>query len=137
MLIFIQIISAICIAACQNGGVCTEPATCKCPENYEGTRCEKEKEGSCPNEPEAQQAQVECKSNNCTISCEEGLAFPDGSTTMEMTCKDGEWASNNPDQSFPPNCQRKFFFKNIFFVHKISHVKLLKCLKKQFVNEIE
>lgn len=100
---------AICNPPCENDGKCTEPNTCKCPENFEGNRCEKGTEKKCANKPEIQQAEANCKSNSsCTISCEKGHIFPDGSTDMEMICKNGEWMPASLEQAFALSCQCKF-----------------------------
>lgn len=34
---------ALCIMQCLNGGRCTAPYQCTCPEGFTGTRCEKRK----------------------------------------------------------------------------------------------
>ena len=32
---------AICDPACENGGTCTAPNTCDCPEGYAGNQCQR------------------------------------------------------------------------------------------------
>ena len=32
---------AICDPACENGGTCTAPNTCDCPEGYSGNQCQR------------------------------------------------------------------------------------------------
>ncbi|XP_055298923.1 mucin-6-like isoform X2 [Sitodiplosis mosellana] len=77
-------------------------------ENFQKTdklACELKKKNSCPNKPATQQAEANCKAESCTITCEKGYALSDGSTSMEMMCKDGEWVPTNPEQSFPLTCE--------------------------------
>lgn len=66
------------------------------------------KKNNCPNKPATQQSEANCQSDSCTITCEKGHSLPDGSTSMEMMCKDGQWVSANPEQSFPPSCERMY-----------------------------
>lgn len=62
----------------------------------------------CPAKPEMQQAEAsKCGPSNCTVTCAEGHALPDGTTTMQMICKNGKWTPSNEDQSFPPHCECK------------------------------
>ena len=32
--------TAICVPACQNGGICTHPNTCQCSGEYTGSTCQ-------------------------------------------------------------------------------------------------
>lgn len=67
-----------------------------------------EPKGACPMKPESKQAETtDCGSSNCTITCAEGFALPDGSTSMKMTCKNGKWESADPEQNFAPECECK------------------------------
>lgn len=58
---------------------------------------------SCPSKPDTQQADADCKSNECTINCHEGNSFPDGTTSMKMICENEKWEA--VDVSFPPHCE--------------------------------
>lgn len=41
----------------------------------------------------------------CVVTCHPGRAFPDGSTTVEMNCNDGEWKFNKATWDTLPNCE--------------------------------
>ncbi len=38
--VFINLIAAICIPSCENGGICISPGHCACPSGFIGARCE-------------------------------------------------------------------------------------------------
>lgn len=119
---------AICMPACKNNGICIEPGTCSCPENFVGPYCEHEKK-LCLSKPIIpHNSKLVCSSTSCTISCAKGYTFPDGTSITNMICKDGEWTPSRSDQSFIPDCQRKIcfitfaFFIPFFFVRKKNNL---------------
>lgn len=100
---------AICLPPCKNNGICIEPGTCSCPENFVGPYCEHEKKLCLTKPVIPHNSKLVCTSTSCTITCAKGYTFPDGSSITNMICKDGEWAPSRSDQSFIPDCQRKAF----------------------------
>lgn len=72
--------------------------------------------------PDSQASKIECDGRNCTISCIEGHALPDGSTEMQMICENDKWMPANEEQSFEPNCERKNLYH--VFVRKFLLVKI-------------
>lgn len=98
---------AICMPPCKNNGICIEPGTCSCPENFIGPYCEHEKKLCLTRPVQPHNSKLSCSSTSCTISCSKGHTFPDGTSITNMICKNGEWAPSRADQTFIPDCQRK------------------------------
>lgn len=48
-----------------------------------------------------------CSRDKCTIMCDTGYVFLDGSTGMELTCENRSWSPEKPTQNFDLNCLRK------------------------------
>lgn len=92
---------------CKNNGICFEPGTCQCPENFVGPYCEHEKKLCLTRPVQPHNSKLSCSSTSCTIACAKGHTFPDGSSITNMICKNGEWAPSRADQTFVPDCSRK------------------------------
>lgn len=120
---------AICFPQCKNNGICIEPGTCSCPENFVGPYCEHEKKLCLTRPTVPHNAKLTCSSTSCTINCAKGYIFPDGSSITNMICNEGEWKPSRSDQTVIPDCQREIYSNVI----SIKHVHLL--TKGFVVNE--
>ena len=103
------IFKAVCSQPCQNGGSCTKPNTCSCPSQFEGALCQETK--GCKTKPSTQNAIAACTLDDCKISCDEGYAFKDNLTEMDLKCEHQQWKPVNPKQNFDPICKRKTIIK--------------------------
>ncbi|XP_055299432.1 fibrillin-1-like [Sitodiplosis mosellana] len=103
----------VCNLPCLNGGQCTKPNTCSCPAGFDGPQCGNK---MCTTNPSAQNGVRNCTADHCKITCNAGFNFPDSSSVMDMSCKNGDWVSNSPNQNFNPDCQLEcnagFVFNN-------------------------
>lgn len=80
---------------------------------FDGPQCDKMK-STCPPMPNSPTSKMDCDGNNCTVSCNEGHALPDGSAEMQMVCENDKWMPANKEQSFEPKCECKIFCLKIW-----------------------
>lgn len=94
---------AICKPSCENGGKCIEPNVCSCLPNFGGDYCQL---GKCDTVPFIDHSVPDCNSFYCKITCEANYVFPDGSSTIELACKNGKFQPVVPNKPLPTACYR-------------------------------
>ncbi|XP_056642321.1 hemocytin [Diorhabda sublineata] len=97
---------AICDPPCLNNGICSSDNQCHCPENFSGPQCEIHNIPCLSTDaPLPKNARRVCSSKQCTFTCLPNKAFPDGSQSTSITCKDGKWVSKDNKLATIPNCK--------------------------------
>ncbi|KAK7602195.1 hypothetical protein V9T40_009636 [Parthenolecanium corni] len=94
-----------CDPPCSNGGICVLPNTCQCPTNYYGPTCEIKNMPCASLPPLTNFAHRKCNEKKCVVTCLAGRVFPDGSTSVEMICDDGQWKLSKSTWDTLPDCQ--------------------------------
>lgn len=97
-----------CDPPCKNGGVCEASGKCSCPKMCGGAQCEQLND-TCPVIPHSPTANVDCAESTCHISCVDGHALPDGSTELQMICKNHMWMPAHNVPAIEPICKRKIY----------------------------
>ncbi|XP_073969601.1 hemolectin isoform X3 [Rhodnius prolixus] len=97
--------SPTCLPACQNGGTCASPNVCRCPDDFFGIYCQYESKKCVDYPPTPMNSKKMCTEQVCSITCANNHQFPDGSTTVELYCKEGEWVPYRNDWTSVPDCQ--------------------------------
>ncbi|GLH02043.1 Hemocytin [Gryllus bimaculatus] len=94
-----------CRPPCQNNGICIKPNVCNCTESYVGPQCQYNRRPCFNDSPLPANSFKRCNSKTCTITCNEGHKFPDGSQITNLVCRDGTWSPSRKDWSSVPDCQ--------------------------------
>ncbi|KAF6208903.1 hypothetical protein GE061_014645, partial [Apolygus lucorum] len=97
--------SPVCLPSCENGGVCSSPNLCSCSGNFYGPYCQYERKPCLEYPPLPMNSGKSCNDKMCKIQCIGGYVFPDGSTSTELHCKEGEWEPLRRDWVTVPDCQ--------------------------------
>ncbi|GAB0087051.1 hypothetical protein DMENIID0001_013180 [Sergentomyia squamirostris] len=87
---------AVCNPPCLSNALCVAPNVCACPS------CDY---NECFQEPTAPENSVQtCSSSKCTVFCNRDYTFPDGTTQIDIFCRQGDWISARSDWPVVPNC---------------------------------
>nr|XP_026489918.1 hemocytin-like [Vanessa tameamea] len=97
--------TGLCEIECKNNGICVDRNVCVCPPNFHGKYCEFEKKACLVYPPLPMNSERKCSSEHCTITCNEGHKFIDGSTIANMRCVEGQWRPTRADLTSIPDCQ--------------------------------
>ncbi|KAG7175983.1 Wnt inhibitory factor 1-like, partial [Homarus americanus] len=84
-----------CPGGCLNGGTCTAPNTCNCPDDTYGSRCEKRSLCVAPPDPPPHMRLVWTKSGYVGV-CQTGYAFANPlQSDLLIICVNGSWRKSN------------------------------------------
>ncbi|XP_041977645.1 hemocytin isoform X2 [Aricia agestis] len=95
----------MCEVECQNSGICVDRNTCQCPPSYTGRLCEVEIKPCLDFPPLPANSARSCSSEMCTITCNEGHKFFDGSSVANMRCVEGQWRPARADLAVLSDCE--------------------------------
>lgn len=129
--------SATCNPVCANRGKCIAPNRCQCTANFQGPTC---REKACKQQPAmTKNAKRTCSaswvewitiqiafkvffqhlSRQCTVTCLPGFKFKSQVNSMNLQCRNGNWASATRNLQANLHCEReltenvlKAFLKN-------------------------
>ncbi|XP_047736934.1 uncharacterized protein LOC108668644 [Hyalella azteca] len=96
---------AVCVPACENGGICTAPGTCACDENYSGQHCQN-KEACASGMPQLPHSLTENVGGGFyRVKCEPSFVFSSDVKWLELRCQLGNWSyAGYANQSSLPQC---------------------------------